>query len=162
MNSMAGLDCKLQAWQKQKLVKMQFVGEAPHVGVAVGRGTAAGPLPGGVERRLHSLMQVICAPSKDALRGEYVCAAQLDAAAWLLLQLFLEASLAKYDVGVEEAQVRARCQRMGLNEAGSANVGSKLTSLTDMRVALTRCNAVLAFCHDPGLLERLRCQVLDR
>ena len=91
--------------QKEALVQLRFLGDRAHKAAAVGRGTAQGALRDGVERRLLEAMRIVCAPSKKAMLGRSLEEAKVDAAAWLLLEIFLEASLASFDLGESEAQM---------------------------------------------------------
>ena len=95
----------MQPWQKEQLVQLRLLGHGSQPAVAVGRAAAASPLPRGFEPRLLQATRILCAPEPKALKAEHRLFKRVEAAAHLLLQLFLEASLSGFGLSSEEMAV---------------------------------------------------------
>jgi hypothetical protein len=123
----SGITLPVQPWQKDRLVKLRFIGKGALRAIAVGRGTAAGPLHMGVEPKLLRAMEVLCAPHAKALKEGSPAKACLEAAALLLLLLYLDASLSSFRIDSGKFQVRLASSRRHLCcEDGEGTVAAAL------------------------------------
>jgi hypothetical protein len=95
-----------QKWQKERLVKLRLLGEGAQPACLVGRGSPSGSLAHGVDQRLMSAMQILCAPSKQALEPRSTLKPLVEAASLALLKLYLESIFEESGLDVVEAQVR--------------------------------------------------------
>jgi hypothetical protein len=117
VKAVGGQERTLARWQKEQLVKLSLLGESARAAVAVGRAANGVPLQVGVEARLLHAMRVLCAPEAKALKPSHAAHSKVEAAAQLLLQLYLEVALSGFGLSPEDMQVRL-CIQCTHNSSG--------------------------------------------
>lgn len=113
-----------QTWQKQRLMDLKLLGQGGKPACAMGRGTSAGPLTAGVDERLISGMEVLCAPDATSLKASSKLKPAVEAAGLALAQLYIEATFKGLELDAVQDQVckcmidvvQARCGRNASKE----------------------------------------------
>ena len=95
----------LQTWQKQKLVDLKLLGQGANPACAMGRGTSAGSLTAGVDERLLSGMEVLCARDVKSLKASSKLKPAVEAAGLALAQIYVEATFKKVELDAVQDQV---------------------------------------------------------
>ena len=102
---MSGLHLKLHSWQEVKLKDIHVLGTGARPYFAVGRGLGSASLDNGTDTRLHAMSLVLCASRRSDTQAAGSQHKLASAAAWLLTQHILRASLQQMDIDQADVQV---------------------------------------------------------